>query len=230
MVQSKFTPPRMPDWMRNNHKTEEPIMNTATIPEGYVLNASGHLVPKDQVREQDKLRDEVARSLAEEAKDLSVRLASFKQRALADIEDLVKISAERYDVKLGGKKGNVTASTYDGHYKVQRNYSERVQFTEELEAAKALINECIMRWSEGANVNIRALVDRAFRTDSKGQIKTTAVLELLRLDIEDKDWERAMAALKDSIQSAGTAVYVRVYERVGQSDQYRAVVLDLAAV
>lgn len=204
--------------------------NTPAIPEGYMRNASGHLVPEDQVRDQDKLRDQVARELVEEAVELNARLTAFKRKALADIADLVEIAAERYDVRLGGKKGNVTAATYDGKYRVQRAYAERVTFTEELEAAKELINDCIMRWSEGANPHIRALVDRAFRTDSKGQIKTTAVLELLRLEIDDEGWLRAMDALKDSIQSAGTAVYIRVYKRIGDSDQYQAVPLDLAAV
>jgi signal transduction protein with GAF and PtsI domain len=193
-------------------------------------NAAGHLVPEDQVREHDKLRDQVARELAQEAEALHERLKAFKAKALAEIADLVAIAAERYEVHLGGKKGNVTVTTYDGQYKVQRSYAERVTFTEELEAAKELINDCILRWSEGANPHIRALVDRAFRTDSKGQIKTTAVLELLRLEIDDEGWQRAMEALKDSIQSAGTAVYVRVYKRIGDSDQYRPLALDLAAV
>lgn len=205
-------------------------MNSTTVPAGYMRNAAGHLVPEDQVREHDKLRDQVARELAQEAEALHERLKAYKAKALAEIADLVAIAAERYEVHLGGKKGNVTVTTYDGQYKVQRSYAERVTFTEELEAAKALINDCILRWSEGANPHIRALVDRAFRTDSKGQIKTTAVLELLRLEIDDESWQRAMAALKDSIQSTGTAVYVRVYKRIGDSDQYRPLALDLAAV
>ncbi len=200
------------------------------VPDGYMKNASGHLVPEHQVRDQDKLRDQVARDLAQEAEEINARLQAFKEKALSDIETLVAISSERYNVQLGGKKGNVTAATYDGKYKVTRSFAERVTFTEEIESAKALINDCIMRWSEGANPHIRALVDRAFRTDSKGQIKTTAILELLRLEIDDDGWQRAMQALKDSIQSAGTAVYVRVYKRSGESDQYRAVPLDLAAV
>lgn len=205
-------------------------MNSTTVPAGYMRNAAGHLVPEDQVREHDKLRDQVARELAQEAEALHERLKAYKAKALADIADLVAIAAERYEVHLGGKKGNVTVTTYDGQYKVQRSYAERVTFTEELEAAKELINDCILRWSEGANPHIRALVDRAFRTDSKGQIKTTAVLELLRLEIDDEGWQRAMEALRDSIQSAGTAVYVRVYKRIGDSDQYRPLALDLAAV
>ena len=205
-------------------------MSQNEIPKGYMRNASGHLVPKEQVREQDLLRDQVARALVAEAIDLSARLAAFKARALSDVADLVRITGERYDVTLGGKKGNVTVATYDGQFKVIRSVAERIAFTEEIEAAKELINRCIQRWSEGANANIRALVDRAFRTDSKGQIKTSAVLELLRLEITDDEWSRAMAAIKDSIQTSGTATYVRVYQRVGDSEAYAAVPLDLAAV
>ena len=77
---------------------------------------------------------------------------------------------------------------------------------------------------------IRVIVDRAFRTDSKGQLKTASVLELMRVEINDEEWQRAMAAIRDSIQTAGTSTYVRIYRRTGASDQYEAVPLDLAAV
>lgn len=200
------------------------------VPDGYMRNAMGHLVPRSQVREQDLLRDQTARALVDQAIAINKQLAEFKARALNDIADLIRIAGERYDVVLGGAKGNVTVATYDGAYKVVRSVAERIAFTEEIEAAKQLINQCIDRWSQGANDNIRALVDRAFRTDTKGQIKTTAVLELLRLEIDDAEWKRAMDAIKDSIQGNGTATYVRLYQRVGDSDSYVAIPLDLAAV
>lgn len=211
-----------------NSQTQTPVHDD--VPAGYMQNAAGHLVPIDQVREQDLLRDQVAREIAVEAIALNQRLREFKARTLNDVADLVRIAGEKYDVTLGGKKGNVQICTYDGRYKVVRQVAERIAFTEELEAAKAIINNCIDRWSEGANPHIRALVDRAFRTDTKGQIKTTAVLELLRLEIDDAEWQSAMEAIRDSIQSTGTATYVRVYQRIGDSDQYRAIALDLAAV
>ncbi|UBQ43984.1 DUF3164 family protein [Comamonas thiooxydans] len=201
-----------------------------TIPEGYMKNALGHLVPRANVREQDLLRDEIAKKVASRAIRLHQELTEFKKDTLGEVADLVKIAGERYDVALGGKKGNVSISSYDGKYKVQRSVADRIQFTEEIEAAKALINQCIARWSEGANDKIRAIVDRAFNKDTKGQIKTAAVLDLMRLDIDDVEWKRAMDAIRDSIQSTGTATYVRVYERIGDSDQYKAIPLDLAAV
>ncbi len=205
-------------------------LGKVAIPDGYLQNASGHLVPRGLVREQDLLRDEVARRLALQAVELNKALAQFKRDALSDIADLVRISSERYGVTLGGNRGNVQIATYDGEFKVVRAVAERIAFTEEIEAAKQVINDCIVRWSEGANANIRVLVDRAFRTDSKGQLKTAAVLELLRLDLEDEQWAQGMRALRDSIQSVGTATYVRVYRREGASDNYVPVPLDLAAV
>ncbi|CAA0103306.1 DUF3164 family protein [Zhongshania aliphaticivorans] len=205
-------------------------MNTDTIPEGYARNSAGHLVPTEQIREHDKLRDDVARSLAMEAEELHDRIAAFKERALADIADMVAIAADKYQVKIGGKKGNVSLCTYDGEYKVTRTYAERIAFTEELEAARELINQCIVGWSEGANANIRVLVDQAFLTNGHGQIKTSEVLNLMRYEIADEGWKRAMEAIKDSIHSVGATVYVRVYKRVGTSDQYRPLALDIAAL
>lgn len=206
------------------------IPNSAPVPDGYMRNATGHLVPIDQVSEQDFLRDQVVRDLADRAIGLHHELATFKQRALRDIADLIQVAADKYEVQIGGKKGNVTLRSYDGQFRIDRAVQDRIAFTEQLEAAKELINQCIDRWSEGANPHIRALVDRAFRTDGGGNVKTAAVLELLRLDIQDDEWQRAMDAIRDSIQTLGSAVYVRVYERIGESDQYRAIPLDLAAV
>lgn len=202
---------------------------TAT-PEGYWRNAVGHLVPEDQVSAHDKLRDGVARSLVGRALAAHAELAALKKLALEGIAELVSISAAKYEVQMGGEKGNVQITTYDGEYKVIRAYADRITFTEEIEAAKELINSCIRRWSKGADQNICALIDRAFRTDSKGQIKTTAVLELLRLEIDDVEWQTAMQAIRDSIQAAGTAIYVRFYKRVGIAGQWQAIPLDLAAV
>ena len=88
-------------------------MTDQAIPAGYLQNAQGHLVPEHQVREHDKLRDSVARDLAGTAIRLNAELKAFKHKALADIADLIAVSAERYGVTLGGKKGNasITRST-----------------------------------------------------------------------------------------------------------------------
>lgn len=204
--------------------------NQSPVPAGYVRNGAGHLVPEHQVREHDKLRDQVARELAGMALDINKALVGFKTKSLADIDDLIAISHERYGVTIGGKKGNASITTYDGRFKVERQMAERLTFTEEILAAKELIDRCIRKWSEGADQHLRVLVDRAFRANKQGQIKTGDVLSLLRIEINDPDWKLAMEALKDSIQVNGTAVYIRVYQRVGETDRYDPINLNISAV
>ncbi|CAN2971150.1 MULTISPECIES: DUF3164 family protein [Pseudomonas] len=205
-------------------------MSDTNIPQGYMRNAMGHLVPEDQVRDQDKLRDQVTRELADAAKALSLALKDFKKKSLGDVADLISIAGERYGVQMGGKKGNVTIATYDGQYKVQRSYADRLTFTEEMEVAKVLVYDCIRAWSKGADTHLMAIVDRVFSPNRNGQIKTSDVLDLLRLEIDDDNWKAAMKAVKDSIMVSGSAVYIRVYERIGDSDNYKAIPLDLAVV
>lgn len=198
------------------------------IPEGFMQNAQGHLVPLEQVREQDKLRDSVVQDLVKEALEINQRLKAFKAKALSDIADTVQIAADKYDVNLGGKKGNISLPSFDGKYRIQRVYSERITFTEELEAAKALFGRCLDRWTESANSNVRVLVDRAFRANKNGQIRTAELLGLLRLEIDDDEWAMGCEALRSSISVDGSTVYVRVYQRIGQTDQYQQINLDLA--
>lgn len=211
-------------------------MSELNIPDGYLMNGLGHLVPVGQIREQDLLRDRVVQDLVKEALWLNEALANFKRRAMGDIEDLVTVAAEKYGARLGGEKGNVGLVSFDGRYKVTRTLAAVISFTEELQAAKALIEACIEKWSDGADDRLKALVMRAFKPNTKGELNTKAVLGLLRLEMRDKsgaadaEWAAAMEALKDSVQTSGTTAYLNVYERVGLSDRYRHIPLDLAAV
>lgn len=200
------------------------------IPAGYMQNAVGHLVPTESVRESDILRDDLVRELAGRALTLSRDLSAFKISAMADISALISLSAERYGITIGGKQGNVQLHTYDGKYRIDRVMAKNIAFTQELEAAKAAVEQCIIKWSEGARNELKAIVMRAFKPNTRGELTTSAVLGLLRLEIDDADWQNAMRALRDSILVNGSTTYIRVYERVGMTDQYRHIPLDLSGV
>lgn len=64
------------------------------------------------------------KKVATRAIRLHQELTEFKKDTLGEVADLVKIAGERYDVTLGGKKGNVSISSYDGKHKVQRSIAE----------------------------------------------------------------------------------------------------------
>lgn len=190
-------------------------------------NAQGHWVPENLIAPADKLRDEVVMAIIAAAHEERSRLAVFKINAMQQIADFVDLSAEQYGVAWGGTKGNVTLLSFDGRYKLIRAVGEHRKFDERIQAAKALIDQCIERWSDGASSEIRALVDHAFRVSKSGHIDVNQVLSLRQLNIDDPDWLLAMQAAVDAIQVTGTSQYLRLYERDGQG-RYIQMSLDLA--
>jgi hypothetical protein len=200
------------------------------IPEGYRRDAKGCLVPVAMIKPIDLARDELVNELTRKARIVSDALREFKSRVFADINAFVDLSSEQYDVKLGGKKGNLTLYSFDGAFKVQLAIAEHMVFDERLQTAKTLIDECIIAWSQGSRDEIKVLVQSAFQTDKEGKINTGRVLALRRLDIRDEKWQTAMKAIGESLQVVGSKEYVRFYERIGTSDQYRPINLDVAAV
>ena len=205
-------------------------MNKQQIPEGYRIDAQQRLIPEVMIKPIDLARDALVLDLVEKARSASVVLARFKAAAFGDIEAFVELSAEQYGAQLGGKKGNVSLLSFDGRYKIQRAVQESIAFDERLQAARALIDECLQDWTAGARPELMTLVNDAFRTDTKGDIRTARVLALRRLEISDDRWQRAMQAIGDACQVIGSKSYIRVYERVGDTDQYKPISLDIAGV
>ena len=200
------------------------------IPKGYLADAKGCLVPESMVKPIDRARDELVKELARQARIVSTGLREFKSRAFDDINAFVDLSGEQYGVKLGGKKGNLTLFSFDGAFKVQVAITEHMVFDERLQVAKHLIDECIIDWSQDSRDEIKVLVQAAFQTDKEGKINTGRVLALRRLDIRDEKWQKAMQAIGESLQVVGSKEYVRFYERIGNTDQYQPINLDVAAV
>jgi hypothetical protein len=205
-------------------------MDESNIAEGYMRNAQGHLVPVELVKPVDQERDRLVRELVALAKDLNARLVAGKLKIFGDVAAFAELSAETYGVKRGGTKGNITLHTYDGAYKLQLATAENVTFDERLQAAKALVDECIKDWARGARPEIVVLVQQAFQTDKEGNVNVGRILGLRRLEITDERWQTAMKAIGESVQVIGTKQYLRFYERVGDTDRYAPIPLDMVAV
>jgi hypothetical protein len=206
------------------------MSNVETTPAGYVRDARGRLVPQSMVKPVDLLRDQTVVSLVEHAKQLQSQMAEFKTRAFGDIAAFVETSHEQYGVKVGGNKGNISLITFDGRYKIVRQIADHIAFDERLQAAKELIDACIRSWTEGSDDKVKALINEAFQVDKEGNVSTGRALGLRRLAIDDPNWNTAMRAIVDSIRVTGSKPYIRLYERTGDSEEYTAISLDLAAI
>ncbi len=200
------------------------------IPEGYWLDPKGNLVPDANVKEIDKLRDQTVRRIWALAEALHQEMKNFKATSFDDVATFVQISADQYGAKIGGNKGNVQLLSFDGSLKIQRNIAEHIVFDERLQAAKQLVDECLKEWTTVGRDEIKAIINQAFNVDKKGEISTTKILGLKRIEIDHPTWLKAMQAISDSINIAGSKSYLRFYKRNDETGEYIPMSLDLATI
>lgn len=201
---------------------------TTTIPARIWINAQGHQVPEQLVKELDKTRDDLVRTAVAEAKELRRAMQAFKAKWLSEAKAFVDLAAAEYQTTIGGVKGNLTLRSFDGLLEMTVQVADRLTFDERLKVAEKLVGDCLTEWSADARPELKAIVERAFKTDKEGQVSTGAVLALRRLDIADERWKRAMDAISDALQLTGTATYLRFYERDAMGKPSVAIALDLA--
>ena len=197
---------------------------------GYMLDANGAEWPTDKVKPIDRDRDRLVKSLANRAKKVSGTISEFKTDAFNEIADFVAHSAAQYEHTFRGKKGNMTLFSFDGQFKIVVARGETRAFDERLQVAKSMIDQCIHKWAMGANKNIQAIVNDAFQVDKEGKVSVDRIMGLRRVSIDEPEWKNAMEAIADSIQITGSKRYIRLYERVGETEHYNPISLDVASV
>lgn len=194
----------------------------------YMPDARGGFVPLELVKPQHALEDQAVRKIMDYARTLSAQIARFKGHTFDDLSALDELLAEQYRVKRGGQKGNRTYMSHDGLEKIQVAMADQIDFGPELQQAKALIDECLKEWTDDGRAEIRAIVLRAFKVEKEGQINKAELFALLRLEIADERWKRAMSAIHDAIRITGSKQYFRFYERPNPNAKWSAVTIDLA--
>ena len=204
-------------------------MNEAIDLNQYRKDARGALVPVASIKQIDLLRDDLVRDVFENVLPVRDELVRLKQLALNGVHDFIELSANEYGVQLGGKKGNVTLTSFDGEFRLMVAMSDTLAFDERLQAAKKLIDECLEEWTQNSDANLKTVVQAAFDVNKQGHINTARVLGLRRLNITHDKWTQAMTILSDSIQVSASKEYVRFYQR-NTDGKYELINLDLATV
>lgn len=198
------------------------------IPPGYLQDAQGRLVPEHMVRPHELQRDALVRDLVGRIEAARDQMAVLKRDLLADVAAHIQLVAEAYDVRITGANGNVSLTSYDGRLKIERDIAERIQIGEQIQAAEELIREIL---DEIADPTAKAIVDRAFRRNRKtGELSPARLVDLISVKLEDERWERAVAAIRDAIQTVGTVTYFRAYRRDEPDQPWRMIPLDFSAI
>lgn len=185
----------------------------------YYEDARGTLVPEEMIKPVDQLRDQLVGTVMNRMFKLKLDMESSKAQVLDDISTFMDLAASEHGVQFGGKKGNLTLATFDGKYRLSLKMSDRQSFTEGIYLGKELIDKCIEKWSNGANQNLKTVIDQAFQLNQSGRMDIRRILNLRRLDIDDPDWRKAMEIIGDAVQVETSKQHLLLYVR-GKDGNY----------
>ena len=199
------------------------------VPPGYRENARGELIPVKTIRQSDLVIDEFVNEAALSWVDLQQLIRDFKTQIFGDVQALLDLIAEKYQVQRGGKKGNVQLFSFNGRYKLIVAVADSISFGPELQAAQQLISDCLHVWTQDSGVELKTIVNAAFAVNAEGKVNVGRILSLRRYNIDSEDWRQAMAAIGDAIMVVGSKQYMRLYRR-NEAGAYIAIPLDIAAL
>jgi hypothetical protein len=218
---------RSADYIKSLFTRCEEAKNNPETPQR--VDSKGRIYPASIISAVDAARDDLVNEMVILWKQERVHLSDIKATAFANIEEFLAYSLANYEVKMGGKKSGVTLTNFSQTSKIVISYAERITFTEELMAAKTLIEELIEEKSEGVDDITKTLLMNAFSLND-GNINTAEILKLRRINIVHPKWEQAMLAISKAILPIGSKGYVRVYVRENIDSEWEAISLDIATL
>jgi hypothetical protein len=190
------------------------------------VDANGQSIPVSIIRPEILKQDAIVTKTINRATKLHDRMVADKNQFFEDVELYLQQVAEKNGLDW---KGNAVLNSFDGKYRVEIRFKERIQFGIELQLAKQKIDECLKAWSADSNVNLRAIISEAFQVDKKGEIAKHRILSLRKYNIKDIKWKEAMDLIDKAIRVVSTKQYVSFYER-DELGEYKMIVLNFTAL
>ncbi|CAM4173474.1 DUF3164 family protein [Pseudoalteromonas byunsanensis] len=185
----------------------------------FYINRSGYKVPASKVSDNDKAQNALVLELVQRAKQLNAEHEHFKRGVYSQVNDFIADMAHSYNVEIGGAKGNITLTSFDGKSRVKVGVADDISFGPEILIAKELflgvVNGLLEKLDDEAQL-IKDIVMNAFETDKEGQYSKAKIMELrskYRYSHKSDDWAAGMQAIDDAFIFGSTKTYVRFYER-----------------
>jgi len=194
--------------------------------EEYMENRLGEMIPTEAVKTKDIIRDDWVNERIEKAESLMELIVEFRMETLQGMMDLEDLLAQDYGVEMRrNKKGNRSFTSYNGKLKVERDMRDIIVFDEQIHIAKELIDECLEEWTKDGRVEIKAIVQKAFKLDNRGRMNIKEIKSLRQLDFKDDRWIRAMEIIADSEATLRSKTSVSFQRRPRQDSKWQR--LDL---
>ena len=108
------------------------------------IDANGQSIPLSIIRPEILKQDAIVTKTITRAIKLHDRMVADKNQFFGDVELYLQQVAEKNGLDW---KGNAVLNSFDGKYRVEIRFKERIQFGIELQLAKQKIDECLIAWS-----------------------------------------------------------------------------------
>lgn len=204
-------------------------MKTQTVNgKEYCINSTGSMVPIEAVKDIDKLRDSVVTRIAEKIRALEAYMKEVKAQCMSDMEEFLQIAADQYGVKMGGVKGNVMLTSFDGSVQVLLAQANNLVANEGVNVAKELIDDYLSDITNDASPDLRLIVTQAFRV-KQGKMDVKRLMELKQYGIKDQRWVQAMEIISDSITVSSTKPCLRLRDRTAEGP-FRTHMLEFSTI
>lgn len=161
-----------------------------------LIDAEGYEVPVKYIDPVVLKRHDLVEDVFTDIEKLQEQIAKVKLAVTHKIKQYLELTAEDHGEKW---QGNATLRNFDASKECEIKIAKRLELDERLQIAKSKIDDCIKKWSKGSGDKIKALVNRAFKVDSKGQVDTRQILGLRNLKFDDPEWNEAMDLISDSV-------------------------------
>lgn len=198
-----------------------------TDKDGNWLDARNKAVPVEYVPELDRARDAMVERLFKMALKLEKAIAAFRVDALCELDTYLAKLAKANKVKESWK-GNISLDSFDGSLRIQRRMDDLIGFNESLQLVKTQLDEWLRDRLDGVDESLAKVVGQAFNVDKAGRVNTAMIMKLLRLEIKDPKWQKAMAILKESIvvNARRQSVVFQAKEVTDSGENWRKVCLS----
>jgi len=157
------------------------------------------------------------------------RLKDLKRKILNEIDGYSKWLCVYNDTE-NFEYENLSLTSYDGLKQVCIQQNKVMEFDENLQIAKAKIDRCFEQWTDGARVELKAVIDRYFRVGKKGFIDKNNILGLFQLNIDEPMWKEAMELIKASISESTKKEYLLLKIRTDTKTEWQTINLNFNSV
>ncbi len=209
--------------LRLTHERQYP-----QVIDGKMHDHQGNLILMKNIHEMDLMYHDLVMSIAVIWKDLSGKIARFKQHNFEDVTTVLDLLFEKFQVKRGGRDGNMTFFTHDRKFKLCIAIQKCIDFGPELRVAEAKLQEALHEMTSADTGDLTTLVTAAFKLDS-GKVRVAEILRLRRYKIANEKWNEAMLIIDQAILVISSKKQIRLYERNVQGE-YVNIPLDIAAL